>query len=177
MQIKSRLLFVLIGNDLTGKTSLQKKLIERIQGAIYDRLPVNKLFEIQHSEIKRKYKNVSFGNRSYQEKIGDYISVENFFQNHFATADIAFISSHLVEADIRLMIEHGHRRFYNVYGVFFSNSIEVSNHENSQISLLNWDERLFIENPTSTDAETIERQLDLIADSIMYFLVNHLNNK
>ena len=61
MTIKSRHLFILIGDDRTGKTTLQKLLIEKICGQTYERLPTNLRFDISHPEIKRKYQNISFG--------------------------------------------------------------------------------------------------------------------
>lgn len=172
MTIKSKQLFIIIGDDKTGKTTLQKLLIDRVCGYGYDRLPANKMFDITHPEIKRKYQNISFGNRSYQEKIADYVSVDNYFQNHFQQADIAFISSHLIQADIQQMIENGRKCFYNVVGIFWTNSIENNPTANSQISLLDWNERLVITNPNSGNADQIQKQLDLIADNIVAFLIN-----
>lgn len=172
MTIKSKQLFIIIGDDRTGKTTLQKLLIDRICGFGYGRLPTNRVFNIIHPEIKRKYQNISFGNRSYQEKIGDYISVDNFFQDHFEPADIAFISSHLILADIEQMIANGRNRFYNVNGVFWSNSIESNNLANSQISALEWNERFVITNPFSDNEQQIQRQLELIADNIVALIIN-----
>jgi hypothetical protein len=172
MTIKSKQLFVLIGNDRTGKTTLQKLLIEKICGYAYEKLPTNKIFDILHPEIKRKYRTISFGNRSYQEKKDDYGTVDEYFQNHFQAADISFISSHLSEADIRQMISNGRQRFYNVNGIFLTNSIESSPEDNSQISLLDWDERFVIENQTTADNNQIDRQLNSIADSIVFLLAN-----
>ena len=60
----------------------------------------NKKFDIIHPDIKRKYSNIFFSNRSYQEKIKEYQSVDNYFQQYFQQTDIAFISSRLVEKDI-----------------------------------------------------------------------------
>lgn len=171
MTIKSKMIFVLIGDDKTGKTTLQKLLIEKISNHFYDRLPVNLVFPITHPEIKRKYRNISFANRSYQEKSDEYGTVEEYFANHFRDADIAFVSSHLNEHQLSLIIDHSHARFFNVFGVFFSNSIHFNQVTNSRISLLNWDERLFIENPL-TNSELILQQLDAIAESIVDFIIN-----
>jgi hypothetical protein len=172
MTLKSKQLFILIGDDRTGKTTLQKLLIDRVCGFGYDRLPTNRVFNIIHPEIKRKYQNISFGNRSYQEKLGDYLSVENYFQNHFEPADIAFISSHLVLADIQQMIVNGRNLFYNLNGIFWSNSIESNNLANAQISALEWNERFVITNPHADDEQQIHRQLELIADNIVTLIIN-----
>ena len=171
MTIKSKMIFVLIGDDKTGKTTLQKLLIEKISNHFYDRLPVNLVFPITHPEIKRKYRTVSFANRSYQEKRDEYGTVEEYFTNHFKDADIAFVSSHLNENQINLIIKHSHARFFNAFGVFFSNSIHFNQTVNSAISLLNWDERLLIENPL-VDSERFFSQLDLIAENIVDFIIN-----
>ena len=171
MTIKSKILFVLIGDDKTGKTTLQKLLIEKLANHFYDRLPVNLAFPITHPEVKRKYSNISFANRSYQEKRDEYGTVEEYFANHFKDADIAFVSSHLNENQISLIIEHSHSRFYNVFGVFFSNSIHYNQINNSRISQLNWDERLLVENPL-TNQDQITSQLNLIAESIVDFIIN-----
>lgn len=172
MTIKARQLYVFIGNDRTGKTTIQKLLIDKICGHTYDRLPTNVHFDIIHPEIKRKYQNISFGNRSYQEKIGDYGTVDEYFQNHFAPADISFISSHLDIGHITEMIRNGRQRFYNVTGIFFSNSIDTNQQANSDISLLDWDERLYIENAWTDDDWRMNRQLNAIADNIVFFIAN-----
>jgi hypothetical protein len=172
MTIKSKQLFILIGDDRTGKTTLQKLLIEKICNQFYDRLPTNLRFNILHPEIKRKYENISFGNRSYQEKIGDYGMVDEYFKNHFNPADISIISSHLNIGQISEMIRNGKQRFYNVTGIFFSNSIEINQITNSQIALLDWDEKLVVENVITENQQFIDRQLNAIADNFVIFISN-----
>ncbi|MHB8262041.1 MAG: hypothetical protein ACYDCN_15605 [Bacteroidia bacterium] len=172
--IKSKFLFILIGDDLTGKTSLQKHLVQKLCiDYYYIKLPTNKLFSITHPEIKRKYQTISFGNRSYQEKKEDYYkSVEEYFANDFTDADIAFISSHLVLADVQAMIIEGRKLFFNVIGVFFSNSIEANRVNNSDISALDWQERLYIDNPVSQNADEIANQISKIAESFVDLIIN-----
>jgi hypothetical protein len=175
MTIRSKFLFILIGDDMTGKTTLQKLLIDKIcLLGIYDKLKCNLGFEITHPEIKRKYQRISFANRSYQEKKKDYGTVEEYFNNHFNPQDISFISSHLVESDIKEMILQGHYKFYNVFGVFFTNSIDSNLSSNALISSLNWDERLIVNNPiiSNDDQEQIKNQLDIVAQSIVEFIIN-----
>lgn|GEM_PF-972220 len=170
--IKSRQLFILIGNDMTGKTTIQKNLIDKLCSHTYDRLPTNLRFDIIHPEIKRKYQNASFGNRSYQEKINEYGTVDEYFQNHFNPADISFISSHLDIGHLTDMIRNGRQRFYNVNAIFFSNSIAASGQINSDISLLDWDERLYVQNDWTDDEWRRDRQLNSITESIVFFVVN-----
>jgi len=171
MTIKTKLLFIIIGDDRTGKTTLQKLLIKKLCNITYDRLPTNTGLDINHPEIKRKYQRISFGNRSYQEKRDDYGTVEEYFNNHFNDCDISFISSHLVLSDIEQMIKNGKRRFFNVNGIFFSNSIHYSRLINSEISELNWDERYLVENPL-TEENNIDNQLNAIAENIVDLLIN-----
>lgn len=175
MTIKAKQLFILLGDDRTGKTTIQKLLIERLCGHGYDRLPVNLKFDITHPEIKRKYKDASFGNRSYQEKASEYGNVDEYFQNHFNPADISFISSHLNVGHIIEMIRNGKQRFYNVNAVFFSNSIVSNGQQNSDISILDWDERLIIDNVWTDNEWKMNKQLEAIADNIVFFVVNRTN--
>ncbi len=179
MTIKSKQLFILIGDDRTGKTTLQKFLIDRLCGLNYERLPVNELFKITHPKIQRKHQSISFGNRSYQEKIKEYQTVDNYFQNDFKPADIAFISSHLVVSHIQQMIANGRNMFYNVNGIFWTNSIDSNKAENSTISSLEWNERFVIENPLIINPpseeekeQLIQTQLAQIADNIVALIVN-----
>jgi hypothetical protein len=172
MTIKSNFLFVLIGNGGTGKTALQKLLIHKICGIGYDTLPVNRLLNISHPEIKRKYQNISFSNRSLQEKMGTYESIEKYFSDFFEDADIAFIASHLVVPDVIEIIRNGRQRFFNLYGIFWSNSIAVNPIENAAIAALDWNERLVINNPHLDDEGQMNKQLDAIADSIVSLIVN-----
>jgi predicted ATPase len=186
MIIKKKMLFILVGNNDTGKTTLQKKLIKRLCNLTYERLPRNAAFDMNHPEIKRKYNKISFANRSYQEQkfkneVEIYKNVKEYFDrginegNGFNEQKISFISSHLNESEIEEMIVQGKRLFFNVYGVFLTNSIQEndwSKQVNKNISALNWDERLVIENPILEDHSTLDAQLDKIADSMVAYLVN-----
>jgi hypothetical protein len=97
--------------------------------------------------------------KSYQEK-GGYESVEKYFSEHFKESDICILSSHINRNDIKQMIEHGHKRKYNIGAIFWSNS---DNQEAGKISTLNWEERFFLSNPFTTDEETWRMQVDDLA--------------
>ena len=140
--------YILIGNDKTGKTSFQRHLIADLCGREYDRLPTNTVKEINHPKMPRGVETISTMNRSYQEKISEYGTVENFFKSSFQEASICILSSHTDApsiAHIRDMIRELRLLTYNVAGVFFSNGY---NTDAAEISLLDWDEHLWIDNPT-----------------------------
>lgn len=174
MPVIKRLLFVLIGDDKTGKTTFQKLIIEKVHGISYESLPCNKAYDVKNPAISESYSKISYSNRSYQEKVGtatgEYKSIDDYFERHFNPTDIAILSSHLTVADVEAIIEHGKKRFYNVIGVFFTNSIMQNHGLNSQISALNWDERLVVDNPHASTKDLIEKQLAENADSFIQLL-------
>jgi len=159
-----RQLYILIGNDRTGKTTLQKKIIKRLTGENHDtKLHVNKLFDMDFVDGIGRKLTLFTANRSYQEKRADYGTIENYFNSHFRDASVAILSSHSSGARMQIqeMIARGHRRFYQVTGVFFSNAV---NDEVRDISELpEWDERLFLENPVASAPDAIEANIEAIA--------------
>jgi hypothetical protein len=173
MSLNSKWLFIILGNNCSGKTTLQKKIIRLISDENYDsRLECNVSVKITHTFISRKIDTISFSNRSYQEKIGDYKSIENYFANHFMKADICVISSHLVPIDVEQMILWGHKLFFNVCGVFMSNSIDNNQDLNSQISALGWDSRIISNNPLTDIPEQQDKQLQIIANDFIMMLIH-----
>ena len=134
-----------MGNDGTGKTTFQKEIIQYLCGLEeIQRLHVNKVFPITHPDAPEDFKSLFAMNRSFQEKKDTYGSLEIFFTDHFKDADICFLSSHLVTADIQGMIDALHFRMYNVGAIFLGN---VPEEENGPRSMLNWDERFWLDNP------------------------------
>ncbi|MDI1254593.1 MAG: hypothetical protein PSV16_00705 [Flavobacterium sp.] len=174
MPIKSKLLFILIGDDKTGKTTFQKFLIENLHNLSYQKLEVNLGFPIKHAQYNGIHNGISYSNRSIQEKLDVYKSIDEYFSKHFNPKDIAVISSHLNFADVEEMIRHGKAKYYNVIGVFFTNSIMYSPDRNSKISGLNWDERLVVENPHAT-GDVITKQLQENAESFVKMLIKRTN--
>ena len=59
------------------------------------------------------------------------------------------------------MIEFGHRKKYNVGGIFLSNQDDTN--DNQEIAMLNWDERFYFENPINHEEEGWRRQIDDLA--------------
>jgi hypothetical protein len=141
--------YILIGDDLTGKTTFQKNLIFHLCGLEKIRLDTNLTNNINHPESPRKLKTLFTMNRSIQEKMGEYKSVENYFINYFEDADICILSSHSHGNsinDITQMINIMTSKYYNVEAVFFTNHL---NSFTSEISKLNWNGRVIIQNPVN----------------------------
>lgn len=158
--MQTRWLFILIGNDKTGKTKLQKGIIKQLCGLDYTRLDTNVLFNITNLDAPRRLATLFTANRSFQEKRGEYGTVKDYFAKYFKEASAAIISSHSQSAqtEIEEMIQEGKKRFYNVTGVFFSNAIDDEVRDIS--SALNWDERVYLDNPTAESGEEIERHIN-----------------
>lgn len=159
---------ILVGNDRTGKTSLQRHLIHKLCGVRHARLPINTCYPIKHAEMPQRVETLSAMNRSIQEKLELYESVAGFFEHHFVEANICLLSSHSVVSDIDEMIRELHRRAFNVTGVFFSNRYDLPE---KYISELRWDERLWLENPEIIEGKKIEAQLIDLADQVTNWIL------
>src|SRR5258708_7624772 len=129
--------YILVGANDTGKTHFQRSLIRHLCAIRYDRLPINVVNAVNHPRAPSAFKTIFTMNRSYQEKISLYKSVERFFKREefFKDADVCMLSSHLSENDISEMITHLKKRCYNVAGVFWSNSYS---HRTGEIAVLPW---------------------------------------
>jgi hypothetical protein len=107
-------------------------------------------------------------NRSFQE-VKSYGSISDYFANHFKEGDICLLSSHPEVEDIKEMIYHLHKRYYNVCGIFWSNS---KNRYTAQISAeLNWDERIWFYNPKTGIKKKQDKQIDNLALNFTDFLL------
>jgi hypothetical protein len=132
MSVRSKWLFIFLGDNATGKTTIQKALVELIAGVQYQRLPSNNTYSITHKYLIRKFRKLFVAGRSYQElkaPTGDYATVEEYFRKldlAGADVDLAFMGSHLDPADIEMMVEQAHRRFWNVCGIFFEQQHSVA---------------------------------------------------
>ena len=112
-------------------------------------------------------------NYNKHKKKEEYKSVHEYFEKYFKDADICILSSHLVVADVAEMINEAKARFYNVSGVFFSNSIEAEKNLNSEISKLDWDKRIVLENPLveSGGEDEISWQIEKMAEYFTNYLL------
>jgi|SRR5665213_372127 len=176
---RSKWLFIFVGNNATGKTTVQRHLVKLLNGADYKRLPSNQAYEITHAHIMRKFRKVFIAGRSYQElrnSPNEYTTVRDYFRRKFGRAaadvDLAFMASHIDRADIELMIREAHYRFWNVCAIFFGNAISADPEVVTSISAeLPWDERWYAENSHSDDEEVQQRQLGDIAGEIVQMLI------
>lgn len=166
----SHWVYILIGNDNTGKTSFQRYLLWHLCGQRYTRLQRNIVQSISHPRAPKGLSTIFTCNRSFQEKRSEYKSVENYFRHFFQEEDIGILSSHTHESknEVAQMIRELRRRCYNVAGVFWSNAFDDDARE---IALLTWDEVLWVENPQLTDKQEIKAQLDQIAEHFSEFLI------
>jgi hypothetical protein len=170
-------MFILLGDDKTGKTGFQKKVITDMCGVRSPkRLAVNTIHKINNQHVSRKFETLFTANRSFQELRRKYGSLDEYFDEHFRDADIVILSSHITErgatltAEVQDMIHHGHGRLYNVCGVFFENSVDIDEVSNSELGRLNWDERWYAANPHSDDEAAIERQIQAAAREFVYMI-------
>lgn len=148
----SKKAYILVGDDLTGKTNFQKRVIWHLCDVNRTvRLLRNKVFAVSHRDAPRKFQTLFAMNRSFQEKLSDYISMENYFANFFKDANVCIMSSHShgdCIDDIRSMKEHLEARYYDVSSVYFSNHLNAAT---SAISRLNWSQRIVLNNPHSPE--------------------------
>lgn len=175
MSARARQLVILIGSNLTGKTTVQRNLVTLLNGRSYKTLPSNTPHEITHPSFVRKCRSVFVAGRSYQE-FSKYSSVTSYFRKEFDPksdqADLAFMSSHLNLKDVAEMIKEGQRRLYNVCGLFFSNSIQATPKRSADIAGLPWDERWLAENATTSNSNRQQDQLWQAADTIVQMLIS-----
>lgn len=151
--------YILVGDNNTGKTSFQRYLVEALCSERYDRLPRNIVKEIKHPRAPKKLNTLFTINRSYQEKMNEYKSIENYFKSFFKDADICILSSHSHANSIQhveKMMGELASKAYNVAGVFWSNDFGT---DAKQIAALPWQERLWIENPILGNSEEISVQI------------------
>jgi hypothetical protein len=181
MAVTSRWMFVFIGNN-TGKTTIQRTLVELLSGRAYLHLTSNQVHNFSHSHLPRRYERFFVAGRSYQELRARqedaahirYTTVKEYFERRIDIAipfELAFIASHLNQTDIEEIICEAHARLSNVCGVFLSNSVIAAPAPNATIADLRWDERWMLENPPVNELEAQNRQLRLAAETIIQMLI------
>jgi len=166
--------YILVGRNDTGKTSFQRNLVYLLCGVRYSRLACNVQRTIKHPHFPKGIETLSVSNRSYQEKESKYKSVANYFSRHFKEADLCFLSSHSRQDDVTEMIQELRRRYYNVAGVFWSNS---DGEREREIAGLSWDEVLWIQNPELTNSAEIDDQLSRISREFSEMLITRAQSQ
>lgn len=163
----SRWMFVLVGQNDSGKTSFQRHLIDYLCNKVYARLPRDEVFQVCHPRAPRNFATLACANRSYQEKRGENGSIENYILNVVPEADATIVASHAGISDIldvKQILRYGRRRGYNMAAVFFENALSDTTKD---ISELDWQERILLRNPlipeSATSDEKIQKQLNLAA--------------
>ncbi len=167
--------YILIGNNNTGKTSFQRHIVEALCGVRYTRLPRNVVNIVTHPRAPKGFNTIFTCNRSFQEKLGEYKTVPNYFNHFFQDADICFLSSHTNGNSIQevsAMLSELKRRCYNVGGIFWSNGFDTNA---EQIAQLSWTEVFWIDNPVLTDAHDIKAQLERTTKHFAEMLVARAN--
>lgn len=175
MPVFSHWTYILIGEDKTGKTSFQRNLVSHLCGKRYAHLRRNIVTDIAHPRAPRGFATIFTCNRSFQEKRSEYKSIRYYFKHFFKDADVCVLSSHTrgkSAEEIAEMIRMLKRRCYNVGGVFWSNAF---NDEAKDITLLPWNEILWLENPTLSSSTEISAQLDNIAKDFSELLIARAN--
>jgi hypothetical protein len=170
----SRWIYILVGNNGTGKTTFQRRLVFHLCGQQIIRLDRNRLFEVTCPNSPRRFKSLFTMSRSYQENEEEYLSVRNYFVQCFRDADVCILSSWATVNgattinDVKEMMQEGWRRTYNVGGVFFTNCATPNTEDIAQLS---WDERFLLDNPTTPDKSKQDVQLDCLARGFGELLV------
>lgn len=149
MRLWRRSAYILIGANMTGKTTLQKDLLQFLCGQSLKRLrpgtrPVRPSITA-HSRLFWAY----FISRSFQEK-EEWAKASDFLEDQYTEidkADIAILSSHNSKndaAELANLAEGLQRRGWNVTAVYWTNSpTQASN----AITSIPWDDRLTLDNP------------------------------
>lgn len=137
--------YILVGSNNTGKTTFQRDLVYHLCAVRYGRLRTNRVNKITHHRAPRRMRTLFTANRSYQEKKGEYVSVENYFRKFFKGADVCVLSSHAGASsrqEIPEMIHQLRIRCYNVGGVFWSNSDPGNSRRAADLP---WDDRIALQ--------------------------------
>jgi len=166
--------YILIGSNNTGKTSFQKHLIAELCGSERKNLYSNTIHPIVPPHLPPGVAEISVMNSSHQEQ-KKYKNVIDFFQDEkgFKPAEICILSSRAeVPAAKHMsdMITELRYRAYNISAVFFSNKCREYAKE---ISLLDWDERLWLDNPElkPKSKTEIDAQIEQLAKGFAQFLI------
>lgn len=171
MVLKESWVFVLLGNNNTGKTTFQKKILYKLFGWKYDKLPSKKVHVLPAGY--NMHETIFIMGRSLQEWLGK-VTVPGMFKNDIEEADIVVLSSHVDDSygcmeDIRQMIEYGHLYGYNVCAIMFENSDRSTARYQSAMAMP-WDKRIYFVNPRTSSESRMEAQLEQLATEFIEYI-------
>lgn len=168
--------FVFIGANNSGKSTVQRNLVNQICSQNYKHLPTNQIYNVTNNQLSKVAQTIFVMGRSIQEQ-STYSCVCDFFESRdFKYADICILSSHSGSADmpdVADFIKEARRQIYNVAGVFFGNNT----YEDLQnLAELDWDERLWLPNDWIPNAQgkgksNVNKQLQMISNQFQDFLI------
>ncbi|MFC7052846.1 hypothetical protein ACFQI3_09130 [Hansschlegelia quercus] len=169
--------YVLIGNNAVGKTTIQKELALRLCSIDkFSRFDSNQNYKISNTSMPSSARHIFMMGRSFDEQ---NTTASTFFRNNFHPSDIAILSFHAQTSNTTEIIDtirHLRRFHYNVSGVFFQNN---QYGQTRDLAELDWDERLWIENPPLKESEDLTEdayyQLRAIGARFATFLIKRSN--
>jgi len=166
--------YVLVSDDRTGKTTLQKEILLRLCGIDnFRRLDSNQEYRISNVLMPSSVKTLYLIGRSYDEQ---GVTASNHYSLSFHTSDIVFLSFHAKITnvpEIAKLFQLLRADFYNVSGVFFQNCQTTAARE---IARLNWDEVIWLNNPLLKNTDDAPSQLRDIGTRFSRFLVDRARN-
>lgn len=167
----SKWVYLLIGDDRTGKTTFQQELIRYLCNKDYtQKVKSDSIYVMNHPSVIKGFNNIYIAGRSYQELYSDIKAyLDDVVFN--SPADVYVLSSQLNKADIEYMIAESHRRFFNVGGVFWENSVNLNPAANKDIAMLDWDERFFVQNKQLDCEKYIVVQIQKLARNFARLMV------
>ena len=90
--------YILLGDDKSGKTTFQKYLIEELLGIKYSRMQSDLVLDVRHTKCKYPY--IYFIGRSIQERNKVHENIEKHVNQVMQCEDTCFfLSSHIVVYD------------------------------------------------------------------------------
>lgn len=172
MSNNQKYMFVLIGSPGTGKTWLQKKILEECCDLEYEKLPSHCVFKIVQAKFKSIYSNIFFSGRSLQETMGvprkvSFFSIKEYFQRIFQEIEICFIASHVYEDDLKEIVAQEKKRGYTVIAIFSKPRIEESSMTIEQLQSLGFDDILI------TNRGQLSKERSDIVGPILNLLRSH----
>jgi hypothetical protein len=163
----SRWVYLLIGDNNTGKTTFQRKLVEHLCSHSRKKLESNRSYEISPNFKTDGLKSIHILGRSFQEREATR-DIDRYFCTLFPHEDLSILSSHSIYNDIIRVIENCHNNFYNVCAIFFSNSAKQYT---GGITHIRFQDMLFLKNDPLDKKELIEEQLSTLAKEFSSLLI------